>query len=83
MQKALLYNPPPVSKEQFSEWKRNPVTEALFKELVEAFMASYDDTLPEDNIDRGTILAYKRDGALEMINVFLEWEPVKMGDDND
>lgn len=84
LKKALLYDKTPISLEQFSEWKRHPVTEALFTELLAAQISQYDDGLIED-MTHSLPVAFKREGARELLDTIFTWEPenvlaIKEGD---
>lgn len=70
----MRLDPQEVSREQFSEWKQNPVTLNLFTELYAAVFDQFDDRLPL-SVDEGTARAYKRDGAAEILDTMWKWEP--------
>jgi hypothetical protein len=71
--------PPQVTQEQWSAWRRNPITEHLFYEIESYVLDKLTKTLPNEN---GLAIAYRRDGALSMANHFLSWDiPVEGGDE--
>jgi hypothetical protein len=80
--KALNSPPLTVSREQFSKWKRDPITEALFVALALSVLEQFEDPLPENDTQVGLALAYKRDGARELLDTLFEWKPEMGGDDD-
>ena len=83
LHKALNSSPQVISKERFSKWKHDPVTEALFAALTLATLEQFEDALPESDPQAGMCLAYKRDGARELLDILAEWSPEIGEEDND
>ena len=81
LHKALNSPPKVISKERFSKWKHDPVTEALFAALTLSALEQFDDSLPEDP-QAGMCIAYKRDGARELLDILFEWSP-EIGEESD
>ena len=75
LRKVLHYSPSQISSDQFHEWKHDPVTEALFKYLVELVINEISEELPMDSIDESLILAHQRQGYLQMIDSLFAWMP--------
>ena len=81
LQQMQRYKPSPISPEQFSEWKHDPVTETLFAVLMAALIDQLDEDLPEDTIDRRLMVASEREGARKMLQTLIDWNPA--GEDDD
>ena len=81
LQRVQHYKPSPISPEQFSEWKHDPVTEMMFLELAESFLNQIDEDLPQDSIDMSLIIAHQREGARKMVGVLMDWMPAGGDDD--
>lgn len=74
MRRALTSKPQEITSEQFSEWKRDPVTETFLSDLLLSTIADLSESLPEET-DIGTARAYKRDGNRETVEFVFEWKP--------
>ena len=77
LRRAMHSTPQEISSEQFHDWKRDPVTEKLFAELTIILLDSFGEELPDD-LNIGSALAYKRDGAYKMVKELWNWTPVKI-----
>lgn len=78
----MSFRPRKISKEDFSEWKQNPITEALYADLIASVLEQYDDSLPSNSVE-GMPAAYRRDGAREVLEIVFEWKPEFEESDND
>ena len=67
---------PPVYKDQFNAWLRDPVTEHLFNDLKTMYADCISDPLPTISIDRLGIEALKRESWQHIIDVIFEWSPM-------
>jgi hypothetical protein len=82
LQQVQHYKRQPISKDQFNEWKRDPVTEALLLDLAESLLDQIDEDLPED-LDKSVIIAHQREGARKMLQVLVDWSPEFIKEDDD
>ena len=78
----MSFSPQQISKEQFSEWKKDPVTESLYADLIASVLEQYDDSLPSNSLE-GMPAAYRRDGAREVLDIVFEWKPAFEEEDDD
>lgn len=67
---------PPVYKDQFNGWLRDPVTEHLLQDIKNMFLDSVIDPLPQSTMDALQIEAIKREGRREFIDLLLDWKPL-------
>lgn len=75
LRRALSHQPQEISKEQFNDWKRHKVTEALIFEIALQLIDFISDPLPTDSIDRSLIMAHQREGFRMFMEQLLEWKP--------
>jgi hypothetical protein len=73
-----------ISKDQYSEWKHNPVTKQLFNDLQVAVLDQQSYEYPND-IDATVCMAHQREGAIMLLEELTTWEPesVKKGESDD
>lgn len=63
-----------ISVDYFRNWRRDPVTQSLFHDLMVAFLETLGDDLPE-SLEGAAARALKREGALAMIEQLWNWMP--------
>lgn len=78
---SLIGQPRPesVTREQFSKWKNDPVTQHLHLDLIETLLEALDTPIA-DSIDEATAITLKREGAVGIVEEVLEWEPQSVKD---
>jgi hypothetical protein len=70
----LRYRPEEVEPSLFRQWRDNPCTKELKRELMLALFDQFDTDLPE-SIDKSVPLMHQREGARKTIDLLLDWEP--------
>jgi len=66
---------PPITPDQFAQWRSNPVTEHLFKDLEAAYFDSALDPLPVDSIEKIAIESIRRETVRVFVDMISEWVP--------
>lgn len=66
---------PPVTPDQFAQWRDNPVTEHLYRDLETAYLDSALDPLPIDSIDQIAIESIRRETVRAFTDIISEWVP--------
>lgn len=72
---------PPIHQHQFNEWRNDPVTEHLFRDLENIYFDSVIDPLPV-KLSALTVEALKREGRREFIDIVLDWIPNGLTEDD-
>lgn len=73
----------PITKSQHDRWKASAVTKRLHEDLELAVLDSFQDYLPEDKTDEIAVQAMLRQGAAQMVELVLDWEPKGLEKDDD
>lgn len=64
-----------ITKEQFSSWKRDPVTARFFYDLAREVVGILDEELPT-SADVTVAVAHQREGMKTTAEYVFDWEPV-------
>jgi len=64
----------PVTREQFSNWKRDPVTQSMLYDVAMALVQQLEPAVPH-SIDQAAAVALQRNGAIAMLEEVFTWEP--------
>lgn len=73
----------PITQGQYDRWLASSVTRRLFEDLELAVLDSFQDYLPEDKPDEIATLAMLRQGASQMVEIVLDWEPKGLEKEDD
>ena len=71
-----------IPKEQFHEWKRNPVTQQLFEDLTIQLLSLQQEQPPADT-GGAAVFAHRAYAAQEFLKGLIDWEPLMAGDDDE
>ena len=72
--KIVQYPKEIISISAFHSWKKNPVTRAMFKDMVIAVFEQLDTPLPL-SFEQTVTMTHQREGAMAVIDEILRWEP--------
>lgn len=73
----------PITQGQYDRWLASSVTRRLFEDLELSVLDSFQDYLPDDTIGKTAMQAMLRQGAAQMVEEVLDWEPKGLEQEDD
>jgi hypothetical protein len=71
---ALERDRGPITKDQFQQWKRNPITEQLFQDLtIQLLQLKFEQ--PPATMDESALYAHRSYASQSFVEELLNWEP--------
>lgn len=71
-----------VTKDQFNQWKRNPVTQEFFRDVQIEILRLMDESMPQTQ-DGSMVATHQREGAKAMAEQMMDWMPTQMEEEDD
>ena len=66
---------PPISPDQYAQWRNDPVTEHLYNDLAIAYLDSALDPLPVESMEKIAIESIRRETVRVFVDMISEWVP--------